>query len=68
MQAVVPGDSSTEAEPVARSALAEELERAQRERDRVRRQQTLFDGLRFFLNRETPRASLTFVIRCDLIL
>lgn len=30
------------------------------------KQKKFFEGLKFFLNREVPRESLAFVIRCDL--
>ncbi|KAL7839916.1 hypothetical protein SRHO_G00265740 [Serrasalmus rhombeus] len=39
----------------------EAREKAQQEQDR---QKKLFEGLKFFLNREVPRESLAFVLRC----
>nr|CAG4647020.1 EOG090X05E6 [Megafenestra aurita]SVE92363.1 EOG090X05E6 [Megafenestra aurita] len=45
---------------------AEKLEEAKREAEAIRRLQSLFKGLKFFLGREVPRESVVFVIRsCD---
>jgi len=45
------------------TADAEKLEELKREASRINRVKTLFEGHKFFLNREVPRESLTFVIR-----
>jgi len=41
-----------------------DIEAARKEQDSVVRLQKLFSGLKFFLGRECPRESLSFVIRC----
>ncbi|GCC20274.1 pescadillo [Chiloscyllium punctatum] len=40
------------------------LEERQKEQQMLEKQKKLFEGLKFFLNREVPRESLAFVIRC----
>jgi pescadillo protein len=45
------------------AADAEKIEELKREAARINRVKTLFEGEKFFLNREVPRESLTFVIR-----
>uniref|UniRef100_A0A8C4H350 Pescadillo homolog n=1 Tax=Dicentrarchus labrax TaxID=13489 RepID=A0A8C4H350_DICLA len=42
----------------------EKLEAREKEQKQLEAQKKLFDGLKFFLNREVPRESLAFVIRC----
>lgn len=41
----------------------EKMEAREKEQKRLEAQKKLFEGLKFFLNRETPRESLAFVIR-----
>lgn len=41
----------------------EKLEAREREQKEQEAQKKLFDGLKFFLNREVPRESLAFIIR-----
>ncbi|XP_067861987.1 pescadillo isoform X1 [Heptranchias perlo] len=43
---------------------AELLEERQKEQQILEKQKKLFEGMKFFLNREVPRESLAFVIRC----
>uniref|UniRef100_A0ABM5F2B6 Pescadillo homolog n=1 Tax=Pogona vitticeps TaxID=103695 RepID=A0ABM5F2B6_9SAUR len=43
---------------------AEQQEARQKEQEALEKQKKLFEGLRFFLNREVPREPLAFVIRC----
>ncbi|XP_077418134.1 pescadillo [Vanacampus margaritifer] len=40
------------------------LEESEKERKQQEAQKKMFEGLKFFLNREVPRESLAFVIRC----
>ncbi|TNM89562.1 hypothetical protein fugu_003796 [Takifugu bimaculatus] len=40
------------------------MEAQEKEQKQLEAQKKLFEGLKFFLNRETPRESLAFVIRC----
>ncbi|XP_060104948.1 pescadillo homolog isoform X1 [Heteronotia binoei] len=42
----------------------EQEEARQKEQEALEKQKKLFEGLRFFLNREVPREPLAFVIRC----
>uniref|UniRef100_H3DEP0 Pescadillo homolog n=1 Tax=Tetraodon nigroviridis TaxID=99883 RepID=H3DEP0_TETNG len=42
----------------------EKMEAQEKEQKQLEAQKKLFEGLKFFLNRETPRESLAFVIRC----
>ncbi|XP_048370103.1 pescadillo homolog [Sphaerodactylus townsendi] len=42
----------------------EQEEARQKEQEALEKQKNLFEGLRFFLNREVPREPLAFVIRC----
>ncbi|CAG2062604.1 unnamed protein product, partial [Timema podura] len=42
----------------------EKLEKIKLELERVRALKTLFQGLKFYLNREVPREPLVFIIRC----
>lgn len=42
----------------------EQMEAREKEQKQQEAQKKLFDGLKFFLNREVPRESLAFVIRC----
>ncbi|XP_063000342.1 pescadillo homolog isoform X1 [Elgaria multicarinata webbii] len=42
----------------------EQQETRQKEQEALEKQKKLFEGLRFFLNREVPRETLAFVIRC----
>lgn len=42
----------------------EKMEAREREQKQQELQKKLFEGLKFFLNREAPRESLAFVIRC----
>lgn len=42
----------------------ENMEAREREQKQQEAQKKLFEGLKFFLNREVPRESLAFVIRC----
>lgn len=41
----------------------EKMEAREKEQKQLEAQKKLFEGLKFFLNRETPRESLAFVIR-----
>lgn len=41
----------------------EQMEAREKEQKQQEAQKKLFDGLKFFLNREVPRESLAFVIR-----
>lgn len=41
----------------------EKMEAQEKEQKQLEAQKKLFEGLKFFLNRETPRESLAFVIR-----
>ncbi|XP_067911019.1 pescadillo [Heterodontus francisci] len=43
---------------------AELLEERQKEQQILEKQKLLFEGMKFFLNREVPRESLAFVMRC----
>ncbi|XP_053135658.1 pescadillo homolog isoform X2 [Hemicordylus capensis] len=43
---------------------AEQEETRQKEQEALEKQRKLFEGLRFFLNREVPREPLAFVVRC----
>ncbi|XP_062814530.1 pescadillo homolog isoform X2 [Anolis carolinensis] len=43
---------------------AEEEDARKKEQEALEKQRKLFEGLRFFLNREVPREPLAFVIRC----
>ncbi|KAK5644361.1 hypothetical protein RI129_005661 [Pyrocoelia pectoralis] len=43
---------------------SEEMAEAKKEGEEMNKLKTLFKGLKFFLNREVPRESLVFVIRC----
>ncbi|KFU95669.1 Pescadillo, partial [Chaetura pelagica] len=43
---------------------AEQMDARKKEQEALEKQQKLFEGLRFFLNREVPREPLAFVIRC----
>ncbi|XP_071446406.1 pescadillo homolog [Hetaerina americana] len=43
---------------------AEKVDLARKEMEAVKNLKTLFDGLKFFINREVPREPLTFVLRC----
>ncbi|XP_061458451.1 pescadillo homolog isoform X2 [Rhineura floridana] len=43
---------------------SEQEESRQKEQEALEKQKKLFEGLRFFLNREVPREPLAFVIRC----
>ncbi|XP_055511821.1 pescadillo [Leucoraja erinacea] len=43
---------------------AELIGERQKEQQLLEKQKKLFEGLKFFLNREVPRESLAFVIRC----
>ncbi|XP_034954671.1 pescadillo homolog [Zootoca vivipara] len=43
---------------------AEQEEARKKEQEALEKQKRLFEGLRFFLNREVPREPLAFVIRC----
>jgi len=42
----------------------EKMEEAKKEQKAVESQRKLFEGLKFFINREVPRESLVFMIRC----
>ncbi|XP_068166799.1 pescadillo [Antennarius striatus] len=42
----------------------ENMEAREKEQKQLEAQKKLFEGLKFFLNREAPRESLAFVIRC----
>ncbi|XP_063226073.1 pescadillo homolog [Bacillus rossius redtenbacheri] len=42
----------------------EKLEKTKLELERVKNLKTLFEGLKFFVNREVPREPLVFIIRC----
>ncbi|KAM3962987.1 pescadillo homolog [Aphomia sociella] len=42
----------------------QKLEEAKLEAEKVTKLKTLFNGLKFYLNREVPRESLVFLIRC----
>ncbi|KAM3611064.1 uncharacterized protein V6R79_012969 [Siganus canaliculatus] len=42
----------------------EKMEAREKEQKQQEAQKKLFEGLKFFLNRETPRESLAFIIRC----
>ncbi|KGL79623.1 Pescadillo, partial [Tinamus guttatus] len=43
---------------------AEQMDAKKKEQEALEKQKKLFEGLRFFLNREVPREPLAFVIRC----
>ncbi|XP_012251511.2 pescadillo homolog [Athalia rosae] len=43
---------------------ASQIELARIEADKVKKLKTLFQGLKFFINREVPREPLVFVLRC----
>ncbi|KAF5269692.1 hypothetical protein FQA39_LY08615 [Lamprigera yunnana] len=43
---------------------SEQMEEAKKQTAKVQNLKTLFKGLRFFLNREVPRESLVFILRC----
>lgn len=46
--------------------MTDKLEEAKKEAQMISRLQHLFKGLKFFVSREVPRESVTFVIRsCD---
>lgn len=42
----------------------EQMEAREKEQQQQEAQKKLFEGLKFFLNREAPRESLAFIIRC----
>lgn len=42
----------------------QKLEEAKLEAEKVKKLKTLFQGLKFFINREVPREPLVFIIRC----
>ncbi|KAJ8890130.1 hypothetical protein PR048_009637 [Dryococelus australis] len=42
----------------------EKLEKARLEMERIKNLKTLFNGCKFYLNREVPREPLVFIIRC----
>ncbi|XP_049808323.1 pescadillo homolog [Schistocerca nitens] len=42
----------------------EKLEQAKLEAEKIKRLKSLFEGLKFFINREVPRERLVFIIRC----
>ncbi|XP_049786488.1 pescadillo homolog [Schistocerca cancellata] len=42
----------------------EKLEEAKLEAEKIKRLKSLFEGLKFFINREVPREPLVFIIRC----
>ncbi|XP_046365671.1 pescadillo-like [Haliotis rufescens] len=50
--------------PTAVSDDPDMVEKAQVEAENMKRLQSLFKGCKFFLNREVPRETLTFIIRC----
>ncbi|NWX91844.1 PESC protein, partial [Nothoprocta pentlandii] len=43
---------------------AEQMDAKKKEQEALEKQKRLFEGLRFFLNREVPREPLAFIIRC----
>uniref|UniRef100_A0A663LX58 Pescadillo homolog n=1 Tax=Athene cunicularia TaxID=194338 RepID=A0A663LX58_ATHCN len=43
---------------------AEQMDSRKKEQEALEKHRNLFEGLRFFLNREVPREPLAFVIRC----
>ncbi|NWH74918.1 PESC protein, partial [Piaya cayana] len=43
---------------------AEQMDARKKEQEDIEKHKKLFEGLRFFLNREVPREPLAFVIRC----
>ncbi|XP_062445921.1 pescadillo homolog [Rhea pennata] len=43
---------------------AEQMDARKKEQEALEKQKKLFEGLRFFLNREVPREPLAFIIRC----
>ncbi|NWV64884.1 PESC protein, partial [Malurus elegans] len=43
---------------------AEQMDSKKKEQEALEKHKKLFEGLRFFLNREVPREPLAFVIRC----
>ncbi|NXD16465.1 PESC protein, partial [Nothocercus nigrocapillus] len=43
---------------------AEQMDAKKKEQEALEKQKKLFEGLRFFLNREVPREPLAFIIRC----
>ncbi|KAM8797515.1 pescadillo homolog [Eudromia elegans] len=43
---------------------AEQMDAKKKEQEALEKHKKLFEGLRFFLNREVPREPLAFVIRC----
>ncbi|XP_010131849.1 PREDICTED: pescadillo homolog, partial [Buceros rhinoceros silvestris] len=43
---------------------AEQMDARKKEQEALEKHKKLFEGLRFFLNREVPREPLAFVIRC----
>ncbi|NXO55386.1 PESC protein, partial [Aramus guarauna] len=43
---------------------AEQLDARKKEQEALEKHKKLFEGLRFFLNREVPREPLAFIIRC----
>ncbi|NP_001279817.1 pescadillo [Callorhinchus milii] len=64
---VIPSSEEDEAEIdefPAEGENAELLEERQKERESLAKQKKLFEGMKFFLNREVPRESLAFIIRC----
>nr|AON96624.1 pescadillo [Bicyclus anynana] len=42
----------------------EKIEEAKLEAEKVKKLKTMFQGLKFYINREVPRESLVFIIRC----
>uniref|UniRef100_A0A7N8Y0Z4 Pescadillo homolog n=1 Tax=Mastacembelus armatus TaxID=205130 RepID=A0A7N8Y0Z4_9TELE len=61
---VVSSTEEDEAEPDQFPEDMEKMEAREKEQKQQEAQKKLFEGLRFFLNREVPRESLAFVIRC----
>lgn len=64
---VVSSTEEEEAEPDQFPVEGEDIEKMEareKEQKQQEAQQKIFEGLKFFLNREVPRESLSFIIRC----
>ncbi|XP_031844573.1 pescadillo homolog [Nomia melanderi] len=57
-------DDGLDIDQFATDGDATKLEEAKAEAEKVKKLKTLFKGLKIFLNREVPRESLVFVLRC----
>ncbi|KAK4875250.1 hypothetical protein RN001_011672 [Aquatica leii] len=57
-------DEEVQLDEFPENSTSEHMEEAKKEAEKIKKVKTLFQGLKFFLNREVPRESLVFIIRC----